>query len=394
MYIKQQIEKRFPKTYQQSVSAFRAAATIAGARVETHTLPHLSGPNSELLTVDVAYIGNDNATKVLFMESGRHGVEGRAGSGIQIDSLNALARTGMPDNVRGVYVHAINPYGMAYDTRGNEEGVDLNRNHLPDFRNLPKSSELFTAYPGLMDILVPHDLSAVTIDETRRLIDARWNKAFIDGVMLGQYDDPRGLLYGGTRPSWSFTLWKQLAREILRNAAEVVHLDIHTGIGKPGIPQVILLTDPDSPAHRRAQAIWLSDTHEVGREPVDVKCLGRAVNTSVSAALSGTAPEYWPHLLAELPEGKALPQIVAAGLEIGPKASKDDPAVSIPFREVMEAKRLRQAAFVLGDRDPATPSLVERLREAFCPDDPVWEATALRESRHVIRLALDGLAKA
>ncbi len=65
------------------------------------------------------------------MESiGLHGVGGFPGSAIQLQFLNEL-----PEVRRGgaiVLGHILNPYGMAWIRRFNENNVDLNRNFLAE----------------------------------------------------------------------------------------------------------------------------------------------------------------------------------------------------------------------------------------------------------------------
>ena len=106
------------------------------------------------LTTDVAVI-HGNKDKYILHISGTHGPEGFAGSAVQsamleylyenkvynnleycssVDSVSnatildeTCMETGLPTIV---FVHALNPYGMANNRRFNEDNVDLNRNFL------------------------------------------------------------------------------------------------------------------------------------------------------------------------------------------------------------------------------------------------------------------------
>ena len=83
-------------------------------------------PYGNNLYVDVAWIGNPEAEKLYMSTSGIHGVEGFAGSAIQLSVLNSFNK--IPDNVAFAFIHILNPWGMSWIRRENESNVDLNRN--------------------------------------------------------------------------------------------------------------------------------------------------------------------------------------------------------------------------------------------------------------------------
>lgn len=69
---------------------------------------------------------------LLVHQSGVHGVEGFFGSAVQTAALRGVAGDAMPHLLPGprdmvVFVHCVNPFGMAMGRRYNELGVDLNR---------------------------------------------------------------------------------------------------------------------------------------------------------------------------------------------------------------------------------------------------------------------------
>src|SRR5439155_11790360 len=141
---------------------FRTMATSVGGRLETIPLD-AKGPNGEALGIDIAWFGASNPRRVLLHSSGLHGVEGFAGSAIQLQLLNDLPT--LPKDAALIVVHVLNPYGMAWLRRFNENNVDLNRNFVADeayvgvppvyadldsFLNphSPPSSDLFTLKAG------------------------------------------------------------------------------------------------------------------------------------------------------------------------------------------------------------------------------------------------------
>src|SRR5215510_13293421 len=106
---------------------FHALAARARAMVETLPLD-AKGPAGESLGIDIAWIGSRQPKNVLVHSSGLHGVEGFAGSAIHLQFLNALP-TLAPDTAI-LLVHILNPFGMAWLRRVNENNVDLNRNFI------------------------------------------------------------------------------------------------------------------------------------------------------------------------------------------------------------------------------------------------------------------------
>ena len=92
------------------------------------------------LTLDVAVLpGNTKELGTIVHSSGVHGVEGYAGSAIQLALLELLTSASQNKN-KGksnaqnrptiVMVHAVNPVGMNQYRRCNENNVDLNRNGI------------------------------------------------------------------------------------------------------------------------------------------------------------------------------------------------------------------------------------------------------------------------
>ena len=82
--------------------------------------------------MDVATVGSLVPERAVVVTSGIHGVEGFAGSAVQTEWLRRLGqgKAAVPDRVRLVFAHALNPYGFAWIRRANECNVDLNRNFL------------------------------------------------------------------------------------------------------------------------------------------------------------------------------------------------------------------------------------------------------------------------
>ncbi|CUF83659.1 membrane-associated protein, putative [Bodo saltans] len=114
----------FSQTYFDARAKFRAAAKAAGAQLSSYTIVE---EDNFLYTTDVAVLVGKKKGSLVVHISGTHGVEGFIGSAIQTDLLNTW-NSSRADGATIVFVHAVNPYGMAHFRRFNEHNVDLNRN--------------------------------------------------------------------------------------------------------------------------------------------------------------------------------------------------------------------------------------------------------------------------
>src|SRR5262249_8553202 len=119
----------FSADYFVAKDRFRAAVKKLSARLETLLL-NAKGPGGEQLGIDIAWFGADTPRRVLLHSSGLHGVEGFAGSAIQLQLLDDIPA--LPADAALVVVHVLNPYGMSWLRRTNENNVDLNRNFGTD----------------------------------------------------------------------------------------------------------------------------------------------------------------------------------------------------------------------------------------------------------------------
>ena len=146
-------ERRLAPTYETARRDVLAAATRAGAEVTSFPHPE-SGREGEELAIDVIEVGPDDAGSVVVIVSGTHGVEGYAGSALQHWWLDERSAT-MPEGVRVVIVHALNPVGFSWVRRVNEDNVDLNRNFV-DWSKPPPTND---GYREIADLLVPADWS-------------------------------------------------------------------------------------------------------------------------------------------------------------------------------------------------------------------------------------------
>src|SRR6185369_4372503 len=95
----------FSDDYFAARDQFRKAAANAGAQVEILPLT-TKGTKGEILSIDIAWFGAANPRRVLLHSSGIHGIEGFAGSAIQLRILATRPELSLPDSAL-VMVHIL-----------------------------------------------------------------------------------------------------------------------------------------------------------------------------------------------------------------------------------------------------------------------------------------------
>jgi hypothetical protein len=216
---------------------FLDAVEATGAVVSRSSHPHpRSGPDGQALETDVVRFGAPIgvADTVVIVTSGLHGVEGHAGSGLQ-QLYAATGRLGtLPEGVAVVFVHAVNPYGLAWSRRVDHENIDVNRNFI-DYADLPANLR----YPEIDHLLNP-STPDLDLDDKSFLVDLLefWqsvgDEVAFRTISGGQYDHPHGVQHGGDHASWSRTMLESVWAEHLAGADHVIGLDLHTGLGPLG----------------------------------------------------------------------------------------------------------------------------------------------------------------
>lgn len=242
------------RDYLHTRGLFLDAARAAGA--ELHELRPVAGDES--LVTDVAVLRGGARGGLLLHIAGTHGVEGFVGSGIQRAALRTserwLARGGerMPTVV---FVHGLNPFGMAHWRRADDANVDLNRNCLIDeegwakARNASREGEVLysrLAWPatGIGEAegarMPPAALAgqvAFIWRALRAMFAARAGPLELKRSLVGgTYFVGKGLFYGGRelRPSHAL-LHALLRREgLLAGKRRAVVVDVHSGLGPKG----------------------------------------------------------------------------------------------------------------------------------------------------------------
>ncbi|QQS12426.1 MAG: M14 family metallopeptidase [Rhodospirillales bacterium] len=353
----------FAADYPEAREKFLAAARIAGAATSRYDNP-VKGPDGGSLSTDVAWLGPDDADKVVVTISSTHGVEGFCGSGAQVDWLMRRGASALPRGVAALFVHAINPYGFAWLRRVTEEGNDLNRNFVDHSKPYPDNP----GYSELADAIVPPALSGPAFEAAQARLKAyrarEGDVAFYRALSGGQFTHADGLFYGGGGASWANRTTHAIIERFLARRRDVAVIDFHTGLGPFGYGELITHYEPDHDGSRRVRAFW-----------------GESVTESKKGQTSSQARDGLGHYGFN----RALPRsrVTMATLEFG---TYDRESGHRAF--VADAWLHRHGDPLGAEAGPIRAAM----RKQFYPDTEEWKEMVLFRGNQTIRQAIAALA--
>ena len=264
----------FKKDYDSAVRLFENTVTnyktlIDRRQTYVHPMP---SPSEESLRTEAVWLGNPLASKVLIISSGTHGIEGYCGSAIQSFLLQCLHEKHFEHNETTaiLFLHALNPWGMAWARRCDEQGIDLNRNFL-DYGNLPESSPYF---PEILHCLSDSN-SLVRAAGLHQLTLKLGQTAFDQAFSEGQYTTPWAPFYGGVSKAFGRLVCEKAVDDFALAGREIVMLDLHTGLGPYGYGELISDHALNTPAIAYSKKMFgASVAHTHGGDSFSVPKLG------------------------------------------------------------------------------------------------------------------------
>ncbi|MEO6810115.1 MAG: M14 family metallopeptidase [Isosphaeraceae bacterium] len=350
----------FPADYLTARHQFRTLAAERGARLEAFAIKPV-GPDGEPLTIDIALLGDERPARVVVVSSGLHGVEAPLGSAVQAAWLSDPNASGsLPPGAAVVLLHALNPFGFAWSRRVNEGNVDLNRNAVNQGEVYQGCPARYAELDGLLNPRRPPRLFDSFLFEALRAQFRYGLPAVKQAIAGGQYEYPLGLFFGGNERSRTVEILAEGLPRWVGDAEHIVHIDIHTGLGRWATCR-LLLNDVEPPKHS-----WLAE--------------GFGVGAFESPDPRGTAYETRGDLLNWC--GQSLfPDRRYDGLcaEFG----------TYPGIVVLTALRAENQGHHWGDPDARACRLAKRLiREAFSPASPRWRAATTAHGLAIIHQAI------
>mmetsp|Transcript_20069 Transcript_20069/g.64652 ORF Transcript_20069/g.64652 Transcript_20069/m.64652 type:complete len:406 (+) Transcript_20069:98-1315(+) len=384
------------RTYEEARTKFREAAMAAGAELETIAYDEASseswpGPSNEV--IDVATLRGEG--RLLLHSSGVHGVEGYAGSAIQVAFLRSFAEKKTKTNRCSiVLIHGVNASGMRESRRWSKNNVDLNRNYRDDFKD--DDDSLYDAFHDFLNPPRPEFSKILFYAQAFYMQCVHGAQRAKEAVVKGQAKYPDGLFFRGTRlePALAavdgylkkkkkHTLFFRQSTPPPPLLERAVHVDVHTGLGPRGRHTLIVQSDdPNPPELDVVRPTAADDDFEEGNdfEEGDLLEIIRTTDTKKSVSY---------HIKGGFAEA-AIPAFGGAAVEA--KLVQEfgtERAIPVLCALRDELALLRQCR---RDRtpvpDPSHP-IRARLREVFYPEhDLSWKASVLHQGLRLIHKAI------
>ena len=354
--------KYFSPNYTTARTQFRTAAEKAGGRLTVLQLD-AKGPKGEDLTIDIAWFGAEKPKRALVHSSGLHGVEAFAGSAIQLQWLEEGIPS-IPADSALVLVHVLNPFGMSWLRRFNENSVDLNRNFLgPDetYEGTP------AGYPLLDPFLNPPSPPGWDLLYYPRagwLIARHGMSTLRQSIAGGQYEYPKGLFFGGSKLEEGSLKVQEFMRERLDSAEHVVVVDVHTGLGPFAYDTLFVHAGDEG-----------SEIYQV-------------MKRTFGERVASLDPDRGPAYRVKGAYDTMYPRVVSGGKEVVYFLCQEFGTYYAV--QALRALRDENRWHHYGDGTVDHPAK-EELKEKFSPDDESWRQTVLDRGRVVIGQGL-GLA--
>lgn len=355
----------FSADYFAARTAFRAAVERSGGSWQAVPIA-ARGPNDEDLTIDVASLGEPQAERLVIVSSGLHGVEGFFGSAAQTAWLAEGSQTTPPAGTRLLFLHALNPFGFAWRRRWNEHNVDLNRNFLLPGEPFAGSPPLYARLDSLLNPRSPPSRWEPFLLKAAAAMLRYGASRLAQSLPVGQYDYPQGLFFGGSELEETNRILAEYMAGWLGIAREVLHIDLHTALGKFGTYQLLLDAPPNSPRVR-------SLARQFDAENVSANRLAEGAGKSgVIYASRGTWEKWCLATFADRTYNFATAEF---GTYSGPR--------------VIAALRAENRAYhFTGKNDAAYEWTRAAVVEAFAPRSLAWREQVVKQGIEIIDRAV------
>lgn len=372
-----------PEDYVSSRQRFREVAVVLDAELHSFELAsyqqgsqhgnsaYFTTPAGEPLTMDVAIVGQRDARRMAVVSCGLHGVEAFFGGAVIHHWMASLAagKFSLPKDLGVVLLHALNPWGFAWQTRVNEDNVDPNRNFLlpgEEFRGAP------AMYAQLDPLLNPPYLPS-------RWEPLRWKllwtvlrhgmAALKQAVAGGQYEYPQGLFFGGHGPTATQRFLADQLPALAGHSELVVHIDYHTGLGRRG--DYAMLSD----------VAFADDERDLLATAFGAELIREPLNEDNDYETRGALGRWCRHLMHENRPGA---KYLTVGAEFGTYP---------PLNELIGLREENLTRQHLPFTHPRRIRARARLRELFCPASAKWRSWAIPQGAQLIQQTVNVLQK-
>ena len=223
----------FYENYDEIRTHLQELTADLGTELSSHPIDEADG-----LYIDSFYLpGTESHTNLIVLTTGVHGMEGYIGATMLDVFFREIYPTLDPSDTGVLVVANVNPYGMKYFRRYNENNVDLNRNFILDWDSFDLSSN--KEYPKVDTFLGPtgkignglwHEVGFYLSLGKTAITDGA--DTISDALLTGQYEYPQGVYYGGNGDEASTAYLKDVFSQCLdSDYKNIVHIDLHSGYG-------------------------------------------------------------------------------------------------------------------------------------------------------------------
>jgi hypothetical protein len=342
-----------------------------------------SGPAD--LTIDAAVLGTDRPRRLIIVTSGLHGIEGFFGSAVQLALLaDGLSIYQPAAGAAIVLLHSLCPFGFDQLRRTNEDNVDLNRNFLKPGEEYAGSPPGYADLDRLLNPPRPPgrwDLFGPRLYFTGII---RGSRAIRSAIAGGQYENPRGLFYGGSEPSATHRILAEVLPRWADSAERIVHVDFHTGLGRWATYKVLTARGENDPATGTLRKWFGQSVEAAGTGPTAYNNRG-----GIDEWLEDRfADRECYSVCAEF--GTYGPLAVLSALRAENQAhhwaeTSEHPEPDGP----RDLSKTLAGASGSGRRGAASARAKRRLCEVFAPEDRDWRRTVVRQGVEIVHQAVE-----
>ena len=223
----------FHESYDEIRTHLQALTSDLGTELSSYPINE-----ADDLYIDSFYLpSSGEKTNLIVLTTGVHGMEGYIGAAMLDVFFQEIYPTLDTADTGVLVVANVNPYGMKYFRRYNENNVDLNRNFILDWESFDLASN--KEYPKVDTFLGPegkignglwHEVGFYLSLGKTAITDGA--DTVSDALLTGQYEYPQGVYYGGNGDEASTVYLKDVFGQCLDSDYEnIVHIDIHSGYG-------------------------------------------------------------------------------------------------------------------------------------------------------------------
>jgi hypothetical protein len=219
--------------------------------------------NGDSLAINYLYIPSQSSPRSLvILSSGIHGIEGFAGSAFQ-RMFMAEILPGIDHRSTGyLIIHGINPWGMKNKRRVTQNNVDLNRNFDSSDSFFNNKNE---GYSKINSFLNPSGKASANLftnilftPKAIWIILKNSMKTARQAILMGQYDYPDGIYYGGKKFELQKTAIEHLIITTANDYNQILLIDLHTGYGSRGKLHIFGASSKDSAIIKETEKIFVN----------------------------------------------------------------------------------------------------------------------------------------